>query len=254
MTEIPATPSFRLDSKRALVTGGAQGIGLACTVALAEAGAKVTVASRDLVKIQAVIKNLDDKGLSVQGHQLDASKVDEIRQFFQAHDPFDVVVNSSGMARHRLALDTTESDYDVVMDLNAKGAFFLAAEAARQMERLGGGSIIQISSQMGLQGGVERTVYCASKHAVEGMTKAMAIEWAPKRIRVNSICPTFIKTALTESTLKDPEKVSWIKSKIKLGRLGELEDIMGAVVFLAADASSLVTGTHIIIDGGWTAG
>jgi len=116
------------------------------------------------------------------------------------------------------------------------------------------GSIITISSQMGHIGGIDRTVYAASKHAVEGMTKSMAIEWAPHGIRVNTICPTFIRTPLAEQTLKDPERVRWIEEKIKLGRIGEVEDIMGAVVFLASDASSLVTGASLLIDGGWTAG
>ena len=139
------------------------------------------------------------------------------------------------------------------MATNARGAYFLAREAARAMKERGG-TIIQISSQMGVVGGVERTVYCASKHAVEGMTKAMAIEWGKYGIRVNTICPTFIRTEFTVATLDDPEKSAWVRSKIKLGRLGEVEDIMGAAVFLASDASALVTGTRIMIDGGWTAG
>ena len=117
-----------------------------------------------------------------------------------------------------------------------------------------GGSIITISSQMGHVGGIDRTVYCATKHAVEGMTKAMAIEWGRKGIRVNTICPTFIRTPLTEATFDNPERVAWITEKIKLGRVGEVEDIMGAVTFLASDASALITGTSLLIDGGWTAG
>jgi 2-deoxy-D-gluconate 3-dehydrogenase len=140
------------------------------------------------------------------------------------------------------------------MDANTRAAFFLAREAAKGMAARGGGSIIQISSQMGHVGGVDRALYCASKFAVEGMTKAMAIEWGPARVRVNTICPTFIRTALTESTFADPERVAWITSKIKLGRVGEVEDIMGAVVFLASDASALVTGAALLVDGGWTAG
>jgi 2-deoxy-D-gluconate 3-dehydrogenase len=156
------------------------------------------------------------------------------------------------MARHGPALDTVEADYDAVMEVNVKAAYFLAQEVARRME--GPGSIIQISSQMGHVGGIDRAVYCASKHAVEGMTRAMAIEWGGRAIRVNTICPTFIRTPLTESTFADPEKRAWIEGKIKLGRVGRIDDIMGAVVFLASDASALVTGTALMVDGGWTAG
>jgi 2-deoxy-D-gluconate 3-dehydrogenase len=122
------------------------------------------------------------------------------------------------------------------------------------MQSLGGGSIIQISSQMGHVGGQDRAVYCGSKHAIEGFNKAMAIDLGPDKIRVNSVCPTFVRTPMTEPTFADPHKVAWILEKIKLGRVGEVEDIMGAVLFLATDASQLVTGTSILVDGGWTAG
>ena len=116
------------------------------------------------------------------------------------------------------------------------------------------GSIIAISSQMAHVGGIERSVYCATKSAVEGFTKAMAIEWGPHKVRINTICPTFIRTALTEATFNQPERIKWIEDKIKLGRVGEVEDIMGAVVFMASDAASLITGTSLLVDGGWTAG
>ena len=116
------------------------------------------------------------------------------------------------------------------------------------------GSIITISSQMAHVGGIERSVYCATKSAVEGFTKAMAIEWGPHKVRINTICPTFIRTALTEATFNQPERIKWIEDKIKLGRVGEVEDIMGAVVFMASDAASLITGTSLLVDGGWTAG
>ncbi|MEM8824297.1 MAG: SDR family oxidoreductase, partial [Pseudomonadota bacterium] len=135
---------------------------------------------------------------------------------------------------------------------NLRTAYFLAQKVAETMSD--GGSIIQISSQMGHVGGIDRAVYCASKHGVEGMTKAMAIEWGPRNIRVNTICPTFIRTPLTQSTFDDADRRAWIESKIKLPRIAEIEDIMGAVTFLASDASAMVTGTSILVDGGWTAG
>ena len=252
--EIVPTPSFRLDGRKALVVGGGQGIGLASSAALAEAGATVMIGSRNAARIATVVEELNKQNRKVSGYKLDVSCVQEISNFFQEFGPFDIVVNSAGLARHAPSLAVEELDYDMVMDVNARGAYFVAVEAARGMVDLGGGSIIQISSQMGLVGGIDRSVYCASKHAIEGMTKAMAIEWGKMNIRINSICPTFIKTALTRDTLQDPAKVEWIRSKIKLGRLGTPEDIMGAVVFLASDASALITGTNIVIDGGWTAG
>ena len=250
---LPKTPSFRLDGKRALVTGGSRGIGLGCAVALAEAGAEVILAARGAGELTAAVDGMVDAGFSARSAILDVTDQDAVGDLFATEGPFDVVCNSAGLARHTPALDTTPGDYDAVMAVNVRAAYFVAQAAARGM--IGqGGSIIQISSQMGHVGGLDRAVYCGSKHAIEGMTKAMAIEWGPQNIRVNTICPTFIRTPLTEQTFADPEKVAWIESKIKLGRVGEIEDIMGAVVFLASDASALVTGTSILVDGGWTAG
>ncbi|MDJ0631248.1 MAG: SDR family oxidoreductase [Rhodobacter sp.] len=249
---LPITPSFRLDGRRALVTGGSRGIGLGCACALAEAGAEVILAARGKAELGKAVAEMQDAGFNADGHPLDVTNLAAMRAFFAAHGPFGILVNSAGMARHSPALETRPEDFDAVSNVNIRAAYFLAQEAARGMA--GGGSIIQISSQMGHVGGQDRAVYCATKHAVEGMTKAMAIDWAPKRIRVNTICPTFIRTPLTEQTFSDPEKVEWIEGKIKLGRVGEIEDIMGAVVYLASDASALVTGTSILVDGGWTAG
>ena len=159
------------------------------------------------------------------------------------------------MAKHSPAVDTKENDFDDVLNVNLKGAYFITKEIAKKLiKEKKPGSLINISSQMAYVGGIDRAVYSASKHAVEGFTKAMAMEFGEKGIRINTICPTFISTPLTESTFKDPEKLRWIQSKIKLGRVGEIEDIMGAVVYLASDASSLVTGSSLMIDGGWTAG
>jgi NAD(P)-dependent dehydrogenase (short-subunit alcohol dehydrogenase family) len=165
------------------------------------------------------------------------------------------LVNAAGLARHAPAAETTEIDFDAASDLNFKAAFFLTRAVAKGLIAHGKcGSLINISSQMGHVGGIDRTVYCASKHALEGMVKSMAIEWGPLGIRINTICPTFIRTPLTKVTLDDPERSQWIKDKIKLDRMGEVTDIMGAALYLASDAASLVTGTHMIVDGGWTAG
>ncbi|MDU8943426.1 SDR family NAD(P)-dependent oxidoreductase [Ovoidimarina sediminis] len=252
--DLPKTPSFRLDGRRALVTGASRGIGLGAAVALAEAGAEVTFAARGADQLDAAVAAARVAGLKAQALALDVTDHDAVEAAFDATGPYHVVVNAAGMARHAPALKTTAEDYDAVMGLNLRAAYFLSQRAAEGMRGLGGGSIIHISSQMGHVGGIDRAVYAASKHGVEGMAKSMAIEWGPLGIRVNTICPTFIRTPLTEATFADPERVAWITSKIKLGRTGEVEDVMGAVVYLASDASSLVTGSALLIDGGWTAG
>ena len=166
----------------------------------------------------------------------------------------DIVVNAAGQARHSPAIETKLKDYDAVMNVNLRSAYFISTIAAKSMlDRDICGSIIHISSQMAHVGGIDRAVYSASKHAIEGMVKSMAIEWGPNGIRINSICPTFVRTPLTESTFQNPDRVNWIKSKIKLGRVAVVSDIMGAVLYLATDLSSMVTGTSILVDGGWTA-
>ncbi len=254
MTKLPQTPSFSLAGRRGLVVGGSSGIGLGCAVALAEAGAHVVIMARRSDQIDQVVKAMQEKGLSAEGTVGDVTDVDATATLLARLRPLDVFVNSAGLARHSPALETKPDDFDVVMNVNLRGAYFAAQAAAGIMIDDGrAGSIITISSQMAMVGGVDRAVYCGSKHAVEGFTKAMAVEFGKHGVRINTICPTFIRTPLTEQTFSRPERVQWIKEKIKLGRVGEIEDIMGAVQFLASDASSLVTGSALMIDGGWTA-
>ncbi|MEL6586028.1 MAG: SDR family oxidoreductase [Pseudomonadota bacterium] len=248
---LPRTPSLRLDGRRAFVPGGSRGIGLACSMALAEAGAHVVLAARSADEVRGAADAITAAGLSAEGVVLDVVDLTRLEAVLDSHGPFDILCNSAGVARHGPADETAPEDFDFVVDLNLKAAYFMAQRVARRMAH--GGSIIQISSQMGHVGGVDRAVYCATKHGVEGMTKAMAIEWGPRNIRVNTICPTFIKTPLTEATFAKPERRAWIEEKIKLPRIGEVEDIMGPVVFLASDASAMVTGTSLLVDGGWTA-
>lgn len=251
---LPQTPSFRLDGQRALVTGASSGIGLACASALARAGAEVVLVARGAEALARVVKEFAAEGLVARALPLDISDIAATEAAVAAHGPFDVLVNSAGLARHTPAVATTPEDYDTVTDLNVRAAFFLTRAVARGLIAVGKpGSLINVSSQMGHVGGPDRAVYCATKHALEGMTKAMAIEWGPHGIRVNTLCPTFIRTPLGEQTLKNPERRAWIEAKIKLGRVGEVEDLMGPVVFLASGASALMTGTSLLIDGGWTA-
>jgi NAD(P)-dependent dehydrogenase (short-subunit alcohol dehydrogenase family) len=255
MSVLPSTPSFRLDGRRAIVTGASRGIGFASAVALAEAGAEVTLVARSHDELKARAAEIRAAFGPARALPLDVTDIEAVEHELRRVGPFDILVNNAGVSRHRPMLETGAEDFDYVLSVNLRAAYFVAKTVAAGMVETGRpGAIIHISSQMGHVGGVDRTVYSASKHAIEGLTKSMAIELGPHRIRVNSIAPTFIKTPLTESTFADPARRAWIESKIKLGRMGQLEDIMGAVVFLASDAAAMITGTSLLIDGGWTAG
>ena len=236
-------------------TGGGRGIGIACAAALAEAGAHVTLAARTGAEIAAVAQSIRSAGGAATALELDVLDPVSVRNAVDASQPFDVLVNNAGTNRPAAFLDVTVEDFDAIVDLNLRAAFFTAQAVARRLLDAGrGGSIINMSSQMGHVGSPRRTVYCASKHAIEGLTKAMAIELAPARIRVNSIAPTYIETPMTRPYFEDAEFRSMVLAKIKLGRLGRVEDLMGAVLFLASDASALMTGSSLVVDGGWTAG
>lgn len=251
---LPRTPSFDLRGKRALITGATSGIGEGCAVALAEAGADVTLVARTAPALTAQVAAFKAQGWTADAICLDITDYAATRTAITQNGPFDILVNAAGLARHAPATETTEADFDAACDLNLKAAYFLTREIARDlMEHDMPGSLLNISSQMGHVGGIDRAVYSATKHALEGMTKSMAIEWGPHQIRVNTICPTFIRTPLTEQTFNRPERRAWIEEKIKLGRIGEVSDIMGAVAFMASDAAALITGTSLLIDGGWTA-
>lgn len=252
--DLPKTPTFRLDGKRALVTGAGRGIGLAAAAALAEAGAAVTLAARTASKIEDGAAAIRAAGGSAEAGTLDVCDTAAVRSFFAARPAFHVLVNNAGTNRPKPMWESSEEDFDAVIGLNLRSAFFVAQACVRRMlAEEAKGSLIHMSSQMGHIGGPTRALYCASKWGLEGMNKAFALDLAPHDIRSNTIAPTFIETPMTAPFMADPQARANILSKIKLGRLGEVTDLMGAVVFLASDASSLMTGTSLVVDGGWTA-
>jgi NAD(P)-dependent dehydrogenase (short-subunit alcohol dehydrogenase family) len=252
--ELATTPSFRLDGKRALVTGAGRGIGLAAAAALAAAGAHVALAARTQSEIEEAAAAIRARGENADALVLDVTDIEATRSALAAREPYQVLVNNAGMNRPKMLPDVTVDDFDAIMNLNVRAAYFVAQTVAlRLIEAKLPGSIINISSQMGHVGAARRTVYCASKHAMEGFTKAMAIELAPHNIRVNSLGPTFLETPMTRPFFQNEAFRNEVLSKIKLGRLGQLSEITGAIVFLASDASSLMTGSALILDGGWTA-
>jgi len=251
---LPRTPNFRLDGRRAIVTGAGRGIGLALAAALADAGAAVTLVARSVDEIEAAAAAIASESGTAMAERLDVSNLANVAAFFAGRPAFDILVNNAGTNRPKPMLAVTEGDYDAVIDLNVKATFFVAqACAARLVAEGKSGSLIHIGSQMGHVGGPNRSLYCASKWALEGMSKAFALDLAAHGIRSNTIAPTFIETPLTRPYFDDPAFKASVLAKIKLGRLGTLEDLMGAVVFLASDASALMTGTSIVVDGGWTA-
>jgi NAD(P)-dependent dehydrogenase (short-subunit alcohol dehydrogenase family) len=251
---IPKTPSFRLDGRRALVTGAGRGIGAAVAAALAEAGAHVTLCARTTSEIEQGAIALRDAGYAADSLTLDVTDVAVFAKAIAATEPYSIFVNNAGTNRPNPFTEIPVQDYDHVMGLNVRAAFFAAQAVARQMIAAEvKGSIINMSSQMGHVGGVNRSLYCTSKWAMEGFSKAMAIDLAPHGIRVNTLAPTFIETPMTKPFFENAAFKQSVLSKIKLGRLGTVEDLMGAVVFLASDASALMTGTSLIVDGGWTA-
>lgn len=247
---LPHPPSLRLDGRRALVTGASQGIGLAAACALAHAGAEVTLVARHRERLDEVVTALGAAGLSAEALVLDVNDRAAVREALDGRG-FDILVNNAGTNRPKPIDEVDDEDYAAVMDLNVRATYFVTQVVLEQMPE--GGSVINVSSQMGHVGAANRSLYCASKSAVEGMTRAMAVELGPRGIRVNTLCPTFIETPMTRPYFAEPGFREAVLAKIPLGRLGQIEDIMGPVVFLASPAAAMVTGSAVMVDGGWTA-
>jgi NAD(P)-dependent dehydrogenase (short-subunit alcohol dehydrogenase family) len=255
MDRLPTTPSFRLDGKRALVTGAGRGIGLAASAALASAGAHVVLAARTKDEIEAAASAIKSDGGSAEALVLDVLDDKAVRAAVASQEPFHVLVNNAGANRPQPFIEFDTGDLDFLLDLNVRAAFIVAqAVAKRMVETSTKGTLIHISSQMAFTTGPGRSVYCATKAALEGMSRGIAAELGQHGIRSVTLAPTFVETPLAAEMLKDPEVRRLVTQKIKLGRIGQVEDLMGAVVFLASDAAGLVTGTHLLVDGGWTLG
>jgi NAD(P)-dependent dehydrogenase (short-subunit alcohol dehydrogenase family) len=255
VTDLPKPPSFRLDGKRALVTGAGRGIGLAAAAALADAGAHVVLAARTSSEIEEAAAAIRSRGGSAEAVRLDVTDLAAVRGVIAAQAPFHVLFNNAGANRPQPFIDFKVEDFDFLMQLNVRAAFFVAQAVAKRMVETGTkGSLIHTTSQLAFTTGPGRTVYCASKAAIESLSRGIAAELAPYGIRSNTLAPTFIETPMSRPFLAQKATADMVKAKIKLGRVGQVEDLTGAIVYLASDASSLMTGTHMLIDGGWTLG
>jgi NAD(P)-dependent dehydrogenase (short-subunit alcohol dehydrogenase family) len=233
-----------LAGRTALVTGAGRGIGRGCALALAGEGAKVVAVSRTPEA---------PGGSRVTHISCDVTDSARLRGLVAGLDRLDVLVVAAGANLPEPLLEVSDEHLDALLDLNVRAVFVTVQAAARRMVAAGGGSIVLISSQMGHVGAPRRTVYCTTKHAVEGLTKAAAVELAPHGVRVNSVAPTFVHTPMTAGFLADESFRAEVEDQIPLGRIGRVEDVTGAVLYLASDASALVTGTSLRVDGGWTA-
>jgi NAD(P)-dependent dehydrogenase (short-subunit alcohol dehydrogenase family) len=249
---------FRLDGRTALITGAGRGIGRACAIALAQAGAEVWLAARTRDEIEQAASEIRASGAHAHAIVCDVTDSQAVKKIFAGLPALDVLVNNAGSNIPEPFVEVSEEHLDRLLNLNVRSAFLVAQAAAKKMlespeRKAQGGAIINMSSQMGHVGAVNRSVYCLTKHALEGLTKAMALELAPHGIRVVSIAPTFVETPLTKPMFAKPEFGQWVRERIPAGRVGQPEDVAAAVVFAASPAASLVTGTSLLVDGGWTA-
>lgn len=252
------TPSFRVDGKTALITGAGGGLGAGAAIALASAGADVILVGRTEKTLIETAEQIRMAGGKADIVVCDVCDRENIRGKIAVLDKLDILVNNAGVNYPQPFVEVSDDHLDAILNLNVFATFVVAQAAARKMleapgRKQQGGVIINMSSQMGHVGAPMRSVYCMSKHAIEGLTKAMAVELAESGIRVNSICPTFIETPLVRRLLQTADNLEEVVSHIPLGRIGKIEDVMAGVVYLASPASAMVTGTHLIIDGGWTA-
>ncbi len=258
-TQPPRLPPFRLDDRVALVTGAGAGLGAAVAIGLGEVGANLVLVGRTRAALEhtaAAIKQVG--GADAQVVVCDVTDTRAVRAAIAALPRLDVLINNAGTNFPEPFVEVSDEHLDTMLDLNVRAAFVVAQAAVRKMledpaRTAIGGAIVNMSSQMGHVGSPNRTVYCMTKHALEGLTKAMAVELAPQRIRVNSIGPTFTDTPLARRVMDTPAKREYLLARIPMGEMARVEDIMAAAVYLSSPASAMVTGAHLLVDGGWTA-
>lgn len=247
---------MRLDGLVAAVTGAGRGIGRGCALALAEAGADIALLARSREELEEASREIEAVGCTAWPLVCDVTDARQVAEMIGSLGRVDVLVNNAGANVPQPFLEVTEEHLDEMLALNVKGSFLVAQAAARRMVEGNpgeGGSIVNVTSQMGHVGSAKRTVYCATKHALEGLTKAMAVELAPHNVRVNSVAPTFVETPMTQPFFEDEAFRKDVLSRIPLGRLAQVEDVASAVLFLVSPAAAMVTGTSLLVDGGWTA-
>jgi NAD(P)-dependent dehydrogenase (short-subunit alcohol dehydrogenase family) len=250
---VSTSESFRLDGQHALVTGAGRGLGRACALALVDMGASVTLVARSGGELEQVAAEAAGRA---EVHVADVTNPDAVAGAVAAargHGDLSICVNSAGLNRPGPTLEQPVADFDLVMDVNVRGTYLLCRAVGEVLLERGGGRVINVSSQMGSVGYPGRAAYCASKHAVNGLTKALAVEWAPHAVTVNAVAPTFIDTPLTAPMFEDEEFKAEVLRRIPMGRIGRVEEVSAAVAFLASPAASLVTGQILLIDGGWVA-
>ncbi|MDB6051743.1 MAG: NAD(P)-dependent dehydrogenase, short-chain alcohol dehydrogenase family [Pseudomonas sp.] len=249
-------PSFRLDGKTALITGAGGGIGAGVALAFSGAGADVILVGRTQSNLDEVAHTIRRCGGNVQTIVCDVTDSAAIRTVIGNIPVLDILVNNAGTNFPEPMLDVSDEHLDAMLNLNVKACFVTAQAAVKKMLANTGrdvGVIINVSSQMGHVGSPDRTVYCMTKHAIEGLTKAMAVELAGRGIRVNTLCPTFVDTPLVRKIIDTPEKEAFLVSKIPMGHMAKMEDVVGAALYLAGPSARMVTGTSLKVDGGWTA-
>jgi NAD(P)-dependent dehydrogenase (short-subunit alcohol dehydrogenase family) len=250
--------SDRLEGRHALVTGAGRGLGRGAALALAQAGAAVTLVARSRDELEAVAAEVQDAGGDAGVQVADVADEEQVERVVAAADagpvPVSILVTAAGLNRPAPAADYSMSDWDLLMDVNVRGTFLACRAVGRRLlARRAGGRIVTLSSQMGSVGYPGRAAYCATKHAVNGLTKALAVEWAPHGIRVNAVAPTFVRTPMTEPMLADPAFAADVRRRLPTGEVATVDEVAAAILYLVSDAARSVTGHVLAVDGGWTA-